>query len=119
MSVLLAFCQVKSGRQDSKSAKQLYEEGRDILSDRIHIQSQNSVFARVLNKRALKRFSAAYEADTSFRDAAFYASECALYGKDYQECIYWVMNLKRLDTSKQDLLYYNDVISYCRKQLGQ
>ena len=119
MTVLLAFCQAKSSKQEPKNAKQLYEEGMDILYDRIDIQNTDSVFAKVLNKRAVKRFSAAYEADTSFRDAAFYASECSMYARDYQECIYWTTKLMRLDTSQQNVAFCTDRIKNCEEQLSK
>ena len=110
-------CNSKPEVQDQQKAKQLYSEGMKILDKRISIQSSDSRNAMELNKKAIEKFSAAYNADTFFTEAVLFSSECTMYGKDYQQCVYWTTKLKHLDTTQQNIKFCNDRIEYCKKQL--
>ena len=101
-----------------KTATQLYSEGMEILNERISIQASNKEKALELNENAIKMFSAAYNLDTTLADPVLFASECTLYSKNYQKCIYWTSKLKRLDTSQLNLIFCDERINYCYKQLS-
>jgi hypothetical protein len=115
--IFFVSCQTNTGRQDKQKAKQLYSDGMGILRNRISIQSVDKIRAITLNKKAIEKFSAAYEADTSVADAVLFASECTMYEKDYQNCAYWTSKLMQLDTSRRNQLFCNDRIEYCKTQL--
>jgi hypothetical protein len=72
-----------------------------------------------LNKKAIEKFSAAYHADTTFIEAVLFASECTMYGKEYQEAISWTTKLMRLDTSQQNIDFCINRISDCKEQLSK
>ncbi|MBO9682308.1 MAG: hypothetical protein J7502_06520 [Flavisolibacter sp.] len=119
-SLIIFFsCQSKTEEQNPQKAKQLYSKGMKILDDRIAIQANNRENAMELNKRAIEMFSAAYKADTTFSDAALFASECTMYGKDFQECIYWTTKLMNLDTSQQNIVFCTNRIKDCKEQLSK
>jgi len=115
ISSVLFSCKTKTSEQNPAKAKQLYSEGMKILDNRIHTTSNQNAIE--LNNKAIEKFTAAYNADTSFRDAALFASECTMYGKDYQQCIYWTTKLISLDTSQQNINFCNERLEYCKKQL--
>jgi hypothetical protein len=103
---------------NSKSnANRLYSEGMKIVNDRISIQSSNKEKAMELNKEAIEKFSAAYNADTSLTGSVLLASECTMYAKDFNSCIYWTSILKRIDTSLSNIAFCIERIEYCNKQL--
>jgi len=102
----------------SQSANQLYSEGMKILDDRIAIQSSDKEKAMELNKKAIEKFTAAYKIDTSLTDPILFASECTMYARDYQNCIYWTTKLMNIDTTQQNISFCIDRIGYCNKQLS-
>lgn len=102
----------------SQSANQLYSEGMKILDDRIAIQSSDKEKAMELNKMAIDKFTAAYKIDTSLMAAIHFASECTMYARDYQNCIYWTTKLMNIDTTRQNKSFCIERISYCNEQLN-
>jgi hypothetical protein len=99
------------------SSSQLYSEGMKILNQRLSIASSDKEKAMELNKKAIEKFSAAYRADTSLTDPVLFASECTMYAKDYDSCVYWTTILQRLDTSRSNATFCSGRIQYCNKQL--
>jgi hypothetical protein len=116
-SLFLISCQTRDGGQNSQNAKKLFSEGMKILDNRISIQYADKEKAIELNKRAIEKFSAAYKADTSYVNAALFASECAMYARDYQTCLYWTSILMRLDTSQHNQRFCTGRIEDCNNQL--
>lgn len=102
----------------NSNGNQLYSEGMKILNDRLSIQSTDNEKAMELNKIAIEKFSAAHKADTSLINPVLFASECTMYAKEYQNCIYWTLKLMRLDTSEQNQLFCKDRINYCNEALS-
>ena len=102
----------------SQSANQLYSEGMKFLDDRIAIQSSDKEKAKELNKKAIEKFTAAYKIDTSLTDPILFASECTMYAREYQNCIYWTTKLMNIDTTKRNISFCIDRIGYCNKQLN-
>lgn len=117
--ILLFSCSHSSVKPDPEKAKHLYEEGMTILGDRISAQSEDRLKAMGLNKTAIEKFSAAYMADTTFIDAAFSASECTFFERDYQNSLIWLQRLLRLDTSARSTAEANQRIGYCYVNLGE
>jgi len=113
----LISCQTDIGRQHPEKAKQLYSEGMKILEYRISIQSADKEKALMFNKKAIEKFSDSYKADTAFAEPVLFASECTMYAKDYQNCVYWTSKLMLLDTSQRNLIFCKDRIGYCNSQL--
>jgi hypothetical protein len=111
-------CNLKDDTQDQQKAKRLYSQGMKLLDKRISVQSLSSTKAMALNKEAVEKFSAAYNADTTFTDAVLFASECTAYGKDYQQCIYWTTKLMQLDTSQENINFCRERIDNCKKQIA-
>lgn len=98
-------------------ANQLYEEGMKILNDRLSIQHSDKEKALELNIKAIEKFSAAYQADTMFTKPVQFASECTMYAKDYQNCIYWTSKWMQLDTTQENRVFCIGRINYCNEQL--
>ena len=88
-----------------------------ILDNRISIQSLNKEKAKELNEKAIEKFSISYKTDTTFSEPVLFASECTMFDRDYQNCIYWTSKLLKLDTSQNNQSFCNDRIEYCKKQL--
>jgi hypothetical protein len=109
-------CQTNVVKQNSEKARQIYSEGMAILDNRISIQSLNKERAIELNKMAIEKFSNAYRSDTTFKEPVLFASECTMFAKDYQNCIYWTLKLKQLDTSQENQSFCIDRVKYCNKQ---
>lgn len=100
-------------------AQKLYEEGQHLLSDRIKIQGTDSIKARELNKKVLKKFEAAYKADTTNLLVLLFASECTMYERDYGKCLFWTLKYVQQDTSKSDALRFYERIGECYTKLGE
>ena len=115
--ILLWSCQTSVERQNPQKAKALYDEGMKITNDRIRIQDANPLKAIELNKKAIEKFSASSDADTSFKEAAMFASECTMYARDYQACIIWTSRWMRIDTSRSNVDFCIERINYCNEQL--
>jgi len=117
--ILFVSCHSNTEEQNPQKAKQLYSEGMKILDDRIAIHANDKENAIGLNRMAIEKFSAAYQADTTFTEAVLFASECTMYGKEYQECINWTTKLMRLDTSQQNIDFCAKRIRDCKEQLSK
>ena len=115
--IFLVSCQTDIGRQHPEKSKQLYSEGMKILEYRISIQSADKEKALMFNKKAIEKFSDAYKADTSFAEPVLFASECTMFARDYQNCVYWTSKLMLLDTSQRNLIFCNGRIGYCNSHL--
>jgi hypothetical protein len=115
--IFLTRCHTTGDKQDSQKAKQLFDEGMKMSRDRITIQDTNIAKAYELNKKAIEKFSAAYDADTSFVDAVLFASECTMFARDYKSCLYWTSKLMRLDTSQHNQGFCMDRIKDCKEHL--
>lgn len=115
--VLLASCENNTSGHNAQAARQLFADGKKILSDRISIQHLDRAKANNLNIEAIKKFTAAYNADTSFSDAVLFASECTMFARDYKKCVYWTSKLIRLDTSRQNVIFCTNRLQYCNEQL--
>ncbi|MDB5200666.1 MAG: hypothetical protein JWQ27_75 [Ferruginibacter sp.] len=100
-----------------KSADQLYSEGMDILEKRLSVQSSNNKEAMELNRRAIQKFNEAHELDASLRDPVFFASECTMFARDYDQCMVWTKKLEKLETSEAELAFCKERIAYCAKKL--
>jgi hypothetical protein len=111
-------CNSRKEVQDPHKAKELYSDGMKILDKRISIQSSDRGNAMEFNKKAIEKFSAAYNADTTFTDALLFASECTMFGKDYQQCLYWTTKLMLLDTTQQNINFCKERIEACKKQIA-
>jgi len=114
---IIADSTVSEVNNSNNKANQLFSEGMKILDERISIQSSDKEKAMELNKKAIEKFSAAYRADSTLADPVLFASECTMYAKDYQNCIYWTSKLIKLDTTQRNQLFCIDRIAYCNKQL--
>ena len=101
----------------TKTANQIYSEGMKILQERLSIQSSDTAKATELNEQAIKKFSEAHELDTSYKEPILFASECTMYARDYEECIFWTTKLERIDTSSSNLAFCTDRLKYCTKKL--
>lgn len=100
-------------------AQKLYEEGQQLLSERIKIQGTDPIKARELNKKVLKKFEAAYNADTANLHVLLFASECTMYERDYKKCLYWTLKLVQQDTTPSDKVWVYDRIAECYTQTGE
>jgi len=116
-STLLVTCQSNNEGQNPKKALQLFSQGKKILKNRNAIDYKDSAKATELNKKAIEKFAAAYEADTTFVEAALYASECTMYGQDYEACINWTSKLMKLNSPRWSGKFCEDRIQYCKRKL--
>jgi len=115
--VFLISCKAKINQRDQEEAKQLCSEGMKIIKERNLLQPADSNRAKKLNQDAIEKFSAAYKADTSFRDAVLLASECTMYSEDYQNCFDWTTKLMHLDTSQWIQRLCKKRIQICKRKL--
>ena len=100
-------------------AQRLYEEGQQLLSERIKIQGADPIKARELNKKILKKFEAAYNADTTNSKVLLFASECTMYERDFKKCLYWTLKLVQQDTTNFAKPWVYERIGECYAELGE
>lgn len=115
--IFLTCCHTDTDGRNSHKAKQLFKEGEKITKERIALQYTDSAKADELNRKAIEKFSAAYDADTTFKDAALFASECTMAARDYSSCIYWTSKLLALDTSRRNVIFCDRRILDCNEEL--
>jgi hypothetical protein len=115
---LIVSCGTPAENGNNKMRSQdFFDEGMKLTSDRINLSDHDSIGKSELNKRAIQKFEAAYKADTTNRDAVFFASECTMFAKDYKKCIDWTTTLIHLDTSVKNRDFCYDRIAYCNQQV--
>ena len=117
-TTFLLSCQPKKIEQDPKRAQVLLSEGMGILYTRIDIQDEDRSKAARLNDSAILKFSQSYRTDTTLFDAAFYASECTMFKRDYHSCLEWTTKVLALDTTQKNREFCNERIAHCKSQLN-
>jgi tetratricopeptide (TPR) repeat protein len=120
--ILLFFISCHSKIPESpvkESSEKIYEHAWHLLLERMDVNNSDSVKRNVLNDLAIQKFTLAYQMDTSNIKAALYASECCMYGRKYQDCIYWLNKLLIRDTSKHDIAEHSQMLGYCYAGLGE
>jgi tetratricopeptide (TPR) repeat protein len=104
--------------QDNKLSEELTGEGSELTLRRISLMQTDSLKGMDLNKQATQKFDSAYHLDTTNLRAALLASECCYFGKEFQQCIYWLDKLIVTDTSKHHQADHYQMTGFCYVNLG-
>jgi hypothetical protein len=117
--ILLYSCNNRKPIIKSVEAKRLFAEGFKLLDERLNTSKSDSIKANVLNTKAINKFDSAYRCDTTLIDAATFASECSLYGGEFNKCIYYQNILLHTDTSRRAIADHFLIIGLCYVNSGE
>jgi tetratricopeptide (TPR) repeat protein len=104
--------------QDTNLSEKLTGEGSELTMQRISLKGIDSLKRIDLNRQAIQKFDSAYHLDTTNLRAALLASECCFFGKEFQQCIYWLKKLIFADTSKHNRADHYEMAGFCYVNLG-